>query len=164
MSDENRYFEGDYEGNVIERYKQIKDDECEQASRALKEEESKQEELIENERARLALWYSVEGDELDRLMKEYAKEDKLCEYLVDGAILRCTKATLEDFALTGDDKVILNMTTAGAANRLQTTLRVSENPMSLNGLIYATTRDTVMNTNVFPFKCNCSMPFNRPLN
>ena len=167
MSDENRYFEGDYEGNVIERYKQQRDDECEQAPRALKEKECIQEKLMENERDRLAERYDLEGDELDRLMEEYAKEDKLCEYLVDGAILRCTEATLEDFKLSekeDDDNntVSLNIGTGEEDLRQQTILRVSENPMSLNGLIYATTRDTVMNTNIFPFKCNCKISINRP--
>lgn len=105
-------------------------------------------------RERISLWYNVDGDELDKLMEEYAADDKLSEYLVDGAVLKCTGATTDTvYGIT----LNINKGADSAAERVRTTLNVSENPVSVNNLIYATTRDTVQNKNVSPFRCNCSL-------
>lgn len=80
-------------------------------------------------------------------MEEYAGDDKLSEYLVDGAVLRCTGATTDDvYGVT----LCINKGADSETARLRTTLNVSENPASVNGLTYATTRDTVQNENLIP--------------
>lgn len=147
----------EYYGNVIERYKQIKDDEVQMA----KDIEEQQNKLMEGERETISQLYDVEGDELDRLMEGYA-EDKLGEYLVDGAILKCTKATIGSFNIGQDKTISLNIEPAEEEERVQTTLRVLENPLSINEIKYATTKDALMYLNVSPFRCNCELTTDRP--
>lgn len=133
--------------NVIKKYKRIKKD---------REViiEDKQKELLEIEKARISRWYNAEGDELEKLMEEYATDDKLSEYLVDGAVLMCTGATLAD---SYGVRLNINQGVDSAEMRLRTVLNVTENPVSVNGLIYATVRDSIQNKNVLPFRCNCSL-------
>lgn len=117
-------------------------------------QKQKQKELWEKEKENISMWYDVESDKLEELMEEYAADDRFGEYLVDGAVLRCTGATTDKVCgITlnigkGPDSVV---------NRVRTTLNVSENPASANGLVYATRKDTVKVTNVPPFRCNCSL-------
>lgn len=40
-------------------------------------------------------------------------------------------------------------------------LHVTENPISTNGLTYATVKDTVLNKNIIPPKCNCKLAADR---
>lgn len=84
------YLEGNYDGNVVQQYKQTKDDEQEAIAIA-EEVRKKQEEAKESERKRISKQYGVTGKELDALFADYAKEDKFGEYLVDGAVLRCNQ-------------------------------------------------------------------------
>ena len=149
----------EYRGNVIDRYKQMKDDEVEIAQ-AIEEQQKK---LLEAEKKRLSELFAVEGDELDRLMEGYAEGNDLGEYLVNGATLTCTEASLEVFEIPNADDVILDMGTYGEDIRLHTTLMVLENPISVDGMKYATTKDTVMYTNVSPFKCNCNLDIDRSI-
>ncbi|MBD5530674.1 MAG: lysozyme [Lachnospiraceae bacterium] len=95
-------------------------------------------------------------------MKAYDEEDKYNEYLVDGAVLWCDQATLEDFELPDGEKIVLELETIISPEiRCWSVLKITENPMSVNGKIYATVRDTVKGENVMPFRCNCKQKVNR---
>lgn len=146
----------EYPGNVVQRYKQMKDDEVQMAQ----DIEEWQKQLMENERETLSQLYNVEGDELDRMMEGYA-DDKFGEYLVDGAILRCTMATLDDFPVSDGSIIKLMLDAETDEDRMRTTLHVLENPMSVNNLRYATVKDTEKFYNIAPFRCNCKLPADR---
>lgn len=113
----------------------------------------------EKEESRIAQVYGIaETDRysIGNLMKAYAEQDRYNEYLVNGAVLTCDQATLEDFELPDGGRVILDMASAGnPEKRRKTVLTVEENPMSIYGQTYATVRDTVKGLNVMPFCCNC---------
>lgn len=147
----------EYPGNIVQRYKQMIDDEVQMAQ----DIEEWQKQLMENERETLSQLYDVEGDELDRMMEGYADEDKFGEYLVDGAILRCTMATLDDFPVSDGNIIKLKLDAETEEDRMRTTLHVLENPMSANNLRYATVKDTEMFYNIAPFRCNCTLPADR---
>ena len=100
----------------------------------------------------------VSDDKIEEFYNEYVNKEE--EYLVDGAILQCNQATYLDFPVLGGDPVVLE----GEFNRKQaphTTLRVYENPIYSNGLIFATVGDTIKGTNIIPFKCNCKIEADR---
>lgn len=117
---------------------------------------------LESERLRISEEKGEEDIFTDQLLLDYAKEDKYKEYLVDGAVLRCTMATLNDF-LVPDGRIIkLNLNTeVTSEDRVRTTLKVSENPMSDNDLHYATVKDTQQAFNIAPFWCNCRLSADR---
>ena len=151
------YLEGQYEGNIVQRYKQMKDDE--QEAIAIAEDVKKVQEVAkENAARRILNQEEITQADIDKVLEDYTSdEDKYAEYLVSGAILQCDQATMADFILPNGKSIILD--SGGekeGKERLQTTLRVLENPMSANGLIYATVSDTKKNVNIFPFACNCS--------
>lgn len=153
------YLEGNYDGNIIQRYKQMKDDEQETIP-IVEEIKKKQEEVKEREKERISGQYGVTGTELDELFKAYAEEDKFGEYLVDGAILKCNQATKEGFSMP-DGKEIILAEQGNEEECCHIILHVTENPISTNGLAYATVKDTVLYKNIIPPKCNCKLAADR---
>ncbi len=100
--------------------------------------------------------YLAMDKDLDEVWDEYNKNDTFHEYLVDGALLTCTQATLDPFILPDGECIELNKgLDQSEYERKQSRLDVSENGVYINNLRYATTRDTEMDVNIFPFRCNC---------
>lgn len=158
-----KYLEGDYDGQSVgETLAQASNDIAEALS-LVQEAERKQEEAKEKEKERIAEQYDAEGKALDKIFADYAKEDKFGEYLVDGAILRCNQATLEDFPMPDGEPSICLEKGSNSENekRKETILNVAENPISDNGKNYATVSDYVLNKNVMPFACNCKRQADR---
>ncbi|MCH5259702.1 MAG: cell wall hydrolase [Lachnospiraceae bacterium] len=92
----------------------------------------------------------INEDEIYELYYNYGEEG---EYLVDGAILTCDRATT-------DVKVIRGVpfgykSTKKREQRKRTRLAVSENAMVVNGVRMATVKDHIIKTNIKPFECNC---------
>lgn len=111
---------------------------------------------------------------LEKIMDAYLEADTFQQYLVDGAILQCEHATVEDFKLSNGKKIILKKTTRQSDDaRCQTRLCVSENVLdndpesiqessiSIDGLAYATVKDSVKGRNILPPRCNCDLPVDR---
>ena len=95
---------------------------------------------------------------IEEFYNEYVNMQE--EYLVDGAILQCNQATWDDFPVPGGNPIVLE----GNFNKKKkprTTLCVNENPISSNGLIFATVGDTIKDINIIPFKCNCKIEADR---
>ena len=72
--------------------------------------------------------------------------------LSTGYILTCDQATVKDFILPNRQVVFL---CDRKLSRMQGELEVDENPVSSNGLCYATVQDTIKDYNVTEFQCNC---------
>lgn len=100
----------------------------------------------------------VSSKEIEEIYNEYANKEE--EYLVDGAVLQCNQATWDDFHVPGGDPVVLEGDFY-KAQKPRTTLRAYENPISDNGLIFATVSDTIKDINIIPFKCNCKIKADR---
>ena len=160
MSETGKYLEGEYDGQSVgETLVQASTDIVE-AVLIEREVEKAQEEAKEREKQRIAYQYDVEGAVLDRWFADYAKDDRFGEYIVDGAILRCNQATTEDFDLPNGEKVILEKK-GSDEECCQMVLRVSENSVYANDLVYGTVKDTVINKNIIPPKCNCKLAVDR---
>lgn len=87
------------------------------------------------------------------------QDDVYDEYLVDGAVLTCSKAKWDDFELSDGDKVALDEITEEKKGEKPTReLRVLENPLSEDGLCHGTVTDAVLYQNISPFQCNCRVP------
>ncbi|MDE7445117.1 MAG: hypothetical protein K2N15_05345 [Lachnospiraceae bacterium] len=156
------YLEGEYDGKTGVEYGGQLIVDMAKASMIMHQVEMKQTEAEENEKKRISAQYEVTGEELDKLYNTYVGEDKLGEYLVDGAVLRCNQATPADFELPNGEKVILEKAAGkGGDECCYITLNVSENPMSGNDLMYGTVKDTVLNENIIPPECNCKLGVNR---
>lgn len=163
--DYRKYMEGNYDGDSKQQYKQMKDDKR-QAKRIAEEIKTVQEAILESETERLSYEYKVENKEFEELIKSYNQEDKYKEYLVDGAILRCNQATTNDFpygeeAGTSDEDQKVVLVNKNEEECCNIVLNVSENPISINKLRYATVKDTLINVNIIPPKCNCNLAVNR---
>ena len=102
-------------------------------------------------------------------MKEYVEDNIYQQYLVDGAVLRCNQAMTDDVVFTEwGEKVILEHKADEVCNII---LNVPENPvyedddsensMMINGLRYATVKDTIKNVNIIVPKCNCRLAADR---
>lgn len=100
----------------------------------------------------------VSSREIEKIYNEYVNKEE--EYLVDGAALQCNQATWDDFPVPGGDPVVLEGDFY-KAQKPRTTLRAYENPISDNGLIFATVSDTIKDINIIPFKCNCKIEADR---
>lgn len=111
-----------------------------------------QEKAYETEKERIAEQYKEEGKSIEELMADYANGDRYKEYLVHTAILTCDQATVDDFILPNGQKVSL---CDRRESRKQGELEVDDNPVSSNGLYYATVRDTIVRYNIPNFLCNC---------
>lgn len=106
--------------------------------------------------------FNEESITKEDIEKEVIKRfnDGVCdEYLVDGAILRCTKATWDDYEMSDGSKVHLDkMEEKKKRGEPQMALSVWENSLFKDGFRHATITDTVKGHNIFPFLCNCRMP------
>lgn len=106
--------------------------------------------------------FNEESIMIEDIEKEVIKRfnDGVCdEYLVDGAILRCNKATWDDFEMSDGSKVHLDkMEEKKKQGEPQIALRVWENSLFKDGFRHATVTDTVKGHNIVPFLCNCGMP------
>lgn len=117
---------------------------------------------LESERLRISEEQGEEDILTDQLLLDYAKENKYKEYLVDGAVLRCTKATLDDYQVPDGRKIKLDLDAEEITeDRERTILRVLESPVSVNDLKYATVKHTVMYRDIYPFRCNCKLSTDR---
>ena len=117
----------------------------------------RQERALENERERLAgAVRNPAGDEFEEWMAQYNKRDLCGEYLVDGAVLTCDQAMVNDFVLPDGSRIVLEgKKRPGEEVRCRTVLHVKENGMDIRGRTYATVKDAVMDQNIHPFECNC---------
>lgn len=177
MADESKYLEENYDGDAEQRDAQRAED-IENAKKMAQEVEEVQQrayEIFEDECIDLI---GISGTRFEELMKKSDESDALHQYLVDGALLTCTQATLEDFILPGTGIFFLTevisldqvdeedeeeqqkqpVDLGTRCKRLQTKLNVSENPMGVNGQPYATVKDTIKGRNIMPFRCNCRVP------
>lgn len=147
----------EYKGDII-RYKQMKDDEVQIAQ----EIKDKQNDLLEAEKERIGNENAEDGVGIDQLMADYAKTDKYKEYLVDGAVLKCTQATCNAFKVSDDKTIHLVIDSdEDEEDRKRTILHVYENPVYINDLKYATVGNTIKYQNIAPFRCNCLLPVDR---
>lgn len=97
-----------------------------------------------------------EEEELQKYTEEqyisaiYPKETD--EYLVEGAVLKCTMATLEK-------KTYKNKDYSAVLPSERTFLKVTENKVAScnGGLCYATVNDSKKTDNIPPFRCNCML-------
>ncbi len=104
------------------------------------------------------------GEDFDEVWdREYNKSDNFNEYIVNGALLTCTQATLEPFIIPNDDPIELDRGPKESEfefkygfGRKQTRLNVGENHLYLGKASYATVKDTVKDVNITPFQCNCA--------
>lgn len=131
---------------------QRRDDEALRRQEQFKQIREAQTKAYEAEKERINEQYKEEGKSIDDLMEDYAKEDLYKEYLVHMAILTCDQATVEDFILPNGRRIFLRDKNP---RRKQGELEVDENPVSANGLCYATVRDTLRGYNIPHFLCNC---------
>lgn len=157
MADEKKYLEGNYDGEPVQQAVQMTVDVV-RAVNMPEEIRAVQEAVYEKETERLSYEEKATGERFEELMRNYIEEDKYHQYLVDGAVLRCTAATTDDFTYAEGEKVVLENKDDQVCN---ITLDVHENPMSVNHLIYATVKDTVQQVNITPPKCNCRLAVNR---
>lgn len=75
------------------------------------------------------------------------------EYLMNGAILTCNKATTDVKVINGQP--VGYKTSKKISDRKKTILMVYNNPMDSNGERMATVKDKKIFTNIRPFECNC---------
>ena len=158
-----KYLEEQYEGNVVQKYKQKKDDE-QKAFQIAKEAEDKQNEAIKDEVKRIINKEEVTQADIDKVLEDYASNNDYAEYLVDGARLKCNQATLEPFTLPDESEIVLELGNESAEiseKRKEIVLSVSENLMKDNDKPYATVADYVLEKNIFPFNCNCLLSADR---
>lgn len=62
--------------------------------------------FYERETERLSYEEKVTGQRFEELMRGYIEENKYHQYLVDGAILRCTAATADDFTYIEGERLV----------------------------------------------------------
>ena len=163
-----KYMEGNYDGDADQQYKQERADK--RRSLEIEEEiEYAQGYIYERETERLSCEYKVVGEKFVQLMRDYIEENKYQQYLVDGAVLRCDQAMTDDVVFTEwGEKVVLENKADEVCNII---LNVSENPvyedddsensMTINGLRYAIVKDTIKNVNIIVPKCNCRLAADR---
>ena len=109
--------------------------------------------------ARETLEGSLTSDMIEAEICRRLQDDIYDEYLVDGAVLTCTKAKWDDFELSDGDKVTLyGITEEKKMGKPTSELRVLENSLSKDGLCHGTVTDAVLNQNILPFQCNCRVP------
>ena len=163
-----KYMEGNYDGDADQQYKQERADK----RRSIQMEEdirASQEAVYEKETERLSYEQKAVGEAFTKIMKEYVEDNIYQQYLVDGAVLRCNQAMTDDVVFTEwGEKVILEHKADEVCNII---LNVPENPvyedddsensMMINGLRYATVKDTIKNINIIVPKCNCRLAADR---
>ncbi len=94
-----------------------------------------------------------EGDKraIKELYSKYVEREE--EYLVDGALLICDRATTEVKIVRGQP--VGYKSTKTYDERMTTRLTIIEGATEINGVRMATIKDHEMNTNIKPFECNC---------
>ncbi len=161
MADEKKYLEGNYDGEPVQQAVQMTADvvRANKAQKEIRETQKRAYEIFEDECIDLE---GITSEEFERKMETVDKNDSLHQYLVDGALLTCTMATLDDFEVDNETSVKLEIETLEEGEkRRQTFLSVMENAMYIGESCYATVKDTIINRNIFPFRCNCRQKADR---
>ncbi len=161
MADEKKYLEGNYDGEPVQQAVQMAADvvRANKAQKEIRETQKRAYEIFEDECIDLK---GITSEEFERKMESVDKNDSLHQYLVDGALLTCTMATLDDFEVDSETSVKLEIETLEEGEkRRQTFLSVMENAMYIGESCYATVKDTIINRNIFPFRCNCRQKADR---
>lgn len=119
----------------------------------------------DKENRQFLLKFDLARETLDGAITEADIDAEICkrlqdgvddEYLVDGALLTCTRAKWGNFDLSDGESIKIDGLSDKLMTGIPTThLHVDENPMSDNGLCHATIADTVQEGNIYPFPCNC---------
>lgn len=153
-----KYLEGDYDEGKEEEQREEDLAQAKAARATIEVTKIRlKNQLIGEEAQKKGMLRNRPGD-LEEFYKDYVNREE--EYLVDGAVLQCDQATWDDFPVPGGDPVVLEGD-FDKAQKPRTTLRAYENPISDNGLIFATVSDTIKDINIIPFKCNCKIEADR---
>lgn len=113
-------------------------------------------EKVQNDILDEVLEYAVgedaDADEIEEFYSDFVNEDG--NYLVEGAVLTCDRATTELKQVCG---YIFNNTESASIYEKKTSVLVvsAKNASYYNGFKMATIKNHQKNVNVFPFKCNC---------
>lgn len=121
-------------------------------------EKEKQQSFLKREFAEELEGKKVSDEEAERIICAELKDEDKEEYLVDGAVLACTKATWDNFPLSDGDIEIDGVGEKRKQGEPTEYLRAFENPIAVNNLRYATVADTKQGWNIMPFPCNCKEP------
>lgn len=98
-------------------------------------------------------------EEIEHEICRRLQDEKLDEYLVDGAVLSCSSATWNDFDLSDGEKIHIDGAEEKKKEGIPTGfLSVRENPLYTDNLHHATVADTKQGYNILPFFCNCKEP------
>ncbi len=112
--------------------------------------------LLKFDLARETLDGAITEEDIDAEICKRLQDGVNDEYLVDGALLTCTRAKWGSFDLPSGGSIEIDGHSEKMMTGEPTThLHVMENPMSDNGLCHATIADTVQEGNIYPFPCNC---------
>ncbi len=112
--------------------------------------------LLKFDLARETLDGAITEEDIDAEICKRLQDGVDDEYLVDGALLTCTRAKWGSFDLPSGGSIEIDGHSEKMMTGEPTThLHVMENPMSDNGLCHATIADTVQEGNIYPFPCNC---------
>lgn len=112
--------------------------------------EKMKEELIESAIADGTIQENDEKD-IEKLYSQYGQKEE--EYLVDGAILVCDRATTNVKIVKGQP--IGYHLIKSFEDSFKTRLNIGENATEINGVRMATIKDHEMGDNIEPFSCNC---------
>lgn len=112
--------------------------------------EKMKEELIESAIADGTIQENDEKD-IEELYSQYGQKEE--EYLVDGAILVCDRATTNVKIVKGQP--IGYHLIKSFEDSFKTRLNIGENATEINGVRMATIKDHEMGDNIEPFSCNC---------
>lgn len=158
MASWEKYLEGNYDGNNTEMEEQKTEDKYEAREVA---------------------------EKITELFEQYKKRSDIKKYLVEGAVLRCSKATTNPFYLQDGTEIKLenidNETEDEKIKRQRTLLYVKEKDakMMVGDYLYATVLDAekgeleeliekekkgnkrFLEANIYPFQCNCLEPADR---
>lgn len=122
----------------------------------------------DKENRQFLLKFDLARETLDGAITEADIDAEICrrlqdgvddEYLVNGALLTCTKAKWGDFEISEDEVIKIEKLSEKLMSGEPTEyLRVLENPLHTNNLRHANVTDTKKEWNIMPFPCNCSEP------
>ncbi len=110
----------------------------------------KEQDRIEEEVVKIALGKEPGFKAIDSFYLNYGTD---AEYLVEGAVLTCDRATTEVKVIGG--QVFQNTVAESVTEKKRTVLKVSPNATLCNGLMMATIKDREIGTNIEAFHCNC---------
>lgn len=159
MSEEyEKYLEGNYDVGRIQEQENEDNIQAKEINAEIEKMKIKMRSQLINEAVKEKGISVINSRGIEGIYNDYVNKEK--EYLVDGAVLKCNQATWDDFPVPGGNPVVLNEELK-EKKKLHTTLCVSENPISSNGLIFATVGDAIKDINIIPFKCNCKIEADR---